>query len=574
MDTFFNRKAITFLKVFFLLSSFYTLHAESKNDVWIGSVKNIKLISKSSQTLLKIDLEEYTEEGTFDSFDENSVLFLNNHQFKSWSIILDNVDAGKLVKYKKSFPMEKSSFLLQITERQASYSDPNRNQTEEGKEIKSAEIKIVSPTPLYISVDKIDKQNFSKITFYLKISQKIPKKVLQTNHSKSQIEISISDFNCLKPVGKFLGPKLPKRLSRRTKKLLKRLRRISKGTYVTLIYQARYFDVQELKKQIDLFRSDLGETSVIEETARILIRDRSEYVLEMLRVLLALDQPVPQVIIDVHIIERTIERGMDFSSSFSYFRSGEKGYGVSIGNDAPLTNYSLKGVYKNISDDFLRMFQGKINSEIKRGRASLKASTRLICKNRQTAKFNSGNSIPYYKFHEFTQENYDTNTNIQEKSPTSYSSESIDTSGQKSTSKTENIYQRDYRSGQHNKKGTKKWAVTFINTGVNLTVRPYIKNSNLVELYLQPSYTEITSLGTISDIPILSNRSIDTTVTLKNGSTIIVAGLLYEKKLKQKKGVPLLMDIPLLGSLFQSTIVRKRKTEIIFMLTVYIQHPS
>ena len=55
----------------------------------------------------------------------------------------------------------------------------------------------------------------------------------------------------------------------------------------------KYYDMDELRGLVDRLKSEIGQVDLLEDSAQLIIRDRSEYVLEMLKVLVHTDLPVP-----------------------------------------------------------------------------------------------------------------------------------------------------------------------------------------------------------------------------------------------------------------------------------------
>ncbi len=67
--------------------------------------------------------------------------------------------------------------------------------------------------------------------------------------------------------------------------------------------------------------------------------------------------------------------------------------------------------------------------------------------------------------------------------------------------------------------------------------------------------------------PIINQRQADTTVSVKDGETIILGGIIRNTVSATTKKVPLLGDIPILGQLFKSTEKQNVKTELLVFLT-------
>jgi general secretion pathway protein D len=73
------------------------------------------------------------------------------------------------------------------------------------------------------------------------------------------------------------------------------------------------------------------------------------------------------------------------------------------------------------------------------------------------------------------------------------------------------------------------------------------------------------SVGDVN--PPISQRTIDSTVIVHSGQSIVLGGMIRENALKSKAGIPVLKDIPVLGNLFSNTIEGVNRTELIVTLT-------
>jgi MSHA type pilus biogenesis protein MshL len=125
-----------------------------------------------------------------------------------------------------------------------------------------------------------------------------------------------------------------------------------------------------------------------------------------------------------------------------------------------------------------------------------------------------------------------------------------------------------------------------IDVGIILDVTPQIAEDGTIIMNIHPSISEKTGEKVTPDgkstFPLLSVRETDTTVRVRDGQTIIIAGLMYEKKEETYTGIPVLQSIPLLGGLFRYKTEKKRKSELVIMITptvhvgkkmdVFVQH--
>lgn len=110
--------------------------------------------------------------------------------------------------------------------------------------------------------------------------------------------------------------------------------------------------------------------------------------------------------------------------------------------------------------------------------------------------------------------------------------------------------------------------ITRMDVGVKLAMTPRIIPDGLVQLELQPSIEAVTDRGVSTDYaPTISKRMVKTTVTVPDGETIVIAGLMRNDESEVKKKIPLLGDIPLLGWLFRWTSKQETKTNILIFVT-------
>lgn len=121
-------------------------------------------------------------------------------------------------------------------------------------------------------------------------------------------------------------------------------------------------------------------------------------------------------------------------------------------------------------------------------------------------------------------------------------------------------------------------SVTYEEVGIILDVTPIINPDGYVNMQIAP---EISAIGTSSvtvasgvSLPTFTQRSADTSVTVKDGETIIIGGLITSRENSGENKVPLAGDIPLLGNLFRATVKTKTKTELLMVLTPHVIRDS
>jgi len=113
--------------------------------------------------------------------------------------------------------------------------------------------------------------------------------------------------------------------------------------------------------------------------------------------------------------------------------------------------------------------------------------------------------------------------------------------------------------------------VQYRDTGIILTVTPRINYNGVIILDIdqQVSKAGENTLSNISS-PSISNRQIKTKLTVKDGQSILMGGLISKDVSRSDNGIPLLKDIPLLGWLFKSQSETTRKTELMIMITPHV----
>lgn len=106
-------------------------------------------------------------------------------------------------------------------------------------------------------------------------------------------------------------------------------------------------------------------------------------------------------------------------------------------------------------------------------------------------------------------------------------------------------------------------------TGTILRVTPHVTgNQVLLELHAEMSEPVLAS----SDVGFIFNtRQSETQILLNDGETAVISGLTRVQKDRTLTGIPILMDLPLIGALFRTTTVNESKQDLLIMITPYIQ---
>jgi general secretion pathway protein D len=111
-------------------------------------------------------------------------------------------------------------------------------------------------------------------------------------------------------------------------------------------------------------------------------------------------------------------------------------------------------------------------------------------------------------------------------------------------------------------------SIQFRDTGVNLEVTPRVNASGLVVLDIVQEVSDAvpTSTSTI-DSPTIQQRTIKSTVAVNSGETIALGGMIRDSDIENEFGIPLLMDIPIVGNLFKTNTSNVLRTELLVLIT-------
>jgi general secretion pathway protein D len=114
--------------------------------------------------------------------------------------------------------------------------------------------------------------------------------------------------------------------------------------------------------------------------------------------------------------------------------------------------------------------------------------------------------------------------------------------------------------------------VRFIDVGLLLAVTPTINDDGYVSVQLLQEVSSLTqqTVSAALSAPIISTREASTRAVLRDGQTVVIAGLIGETRQTLEQGLPLLKDIPFLGALFKRQSITRQRTELAIFVTPYL----
>ncbi len=113
--------------------------------------------------------------------------------------------------------------------------------------------------------------------------------------------------------------------------------------------------------------------------------------------------------------------------------------------------------------------------------------------------------------------------------------------------------------------------VQYRSTGVILRVRPVIHAGDRIDIEISQEVSRAIATDTgVNTSPTIRKRSVETKLSMRDGATVMLAGLISENNDDSNTGVPGLKDIPFFGNLFRSQKKSKSRTELVLLITPYI----
>lgn len=268
---------------------------------------------------------------------------------------------------------------------------------------------------------------------------------------------------------------------------------------------------------------------IVDKTRNMLLfRGSGKTWADLLSVIDELDKPVPSVLIELLLAEVTLTDEQESGIGFLL----REGLGGDLGLDrATLTvgsrGVSAKGLSLTLNNAgnvraALRMFYDD-------SRITIRSRPRLLVKSGETARLEVGNEIPVISQR--------SESNIQREGTT-------------------DIVQQ----------------VTYRKTGVILEIEPIVQANGLVDLTISQQLSEarVADVTQVSGTPTILNRQIQTSLTLRDGGSLLMGGLISRGLSTGQIGLPGLGRLPGVGRLFRSDSYQEDRTELLVMVIPYV----
>ncbi len=358
--------------------------------------------------------------------------------------------------------------------------------------------------------------------------------------------------------------------SERIERMQKALEEFEKRNIVQ-VFNLKYSkakDVEDmLKSQLDAKK--VGSIKADERNNQIIVQTLPERMQEISRLIDSLDRQTKEVLIDTQIIKIKLsdqaDRGINWEGLFNVAEGREKGmtylgsYPFSLVQGASATTwqsrpqflsalngtvgaYPFSGTASNFAAStptvpgeaiHLGMVTNKKDFDIVAkylqtlGKSQILSNPKIVAVNNQEAKIHIGERQAYVT--------------------------TTTTTGQTTSTISEEVQ--------------------FVDVGIQLSVTPNINDDGYITMKIKPEISSVSSVlitPTNNKIPIIDTSMTETTVMIKDGTTLIIGGLRKEEKSTTSEQTPFLGNIPFLGNLFKSATYRTDRIELLVMLTPHI----
>ena len=304
-------------------------------------------------------------------------------------------------------------------------------------------------------------------------------------------------------------------------------------TVLLRIDNSKVADIEPKIKQALLDDANDKNVKILsdERTNSLLITAPEDIIDKAKALIQALDIPTPQVLIEVKMIEVS-SRGQE-QLGLHYGFGGAK-FGVSFDNSNPDTTAGGPGnqagnpatgtggtsmAFSSLGS-FTANFNARLDAAIQQNNATVLANPKVAAQDNKKANIAIVNKHPVIKT-------------------------SLDSVGRAFSE------------------------VGFTDIGQTLDITPRIDTKGFVTLEMKPTISARSGDVIVNGnpVPIVDSRTVDTTMRVKDGESIVIGGLKRTDVTKSVVKVPLLGDIPILGRLFQTTTDSKSDSEIIIVVT-------
>lgn len=285
------------------------------------------------------------------------------------------------------------------------------------------------------------------------------------------------------------------------------------GTTKTKTYKLRYAQSTDVMEILEGHLSRYGSISELADRNMLVIEDKPEFLSGIEKILEKVDYKPRQILIEARILEIRLDDSEAFGIDWS--RVFENGDGL-VGTRG--LSQTSGGLFVEFTGTRLNVFLDALQEE---GRAKTLSTPKLLTLENQAASVIVGNRLGYLNTVTINQVTSET--------------------------------------------------TEFLESGVILEVTPSVDSSGNIMLDIHPEI----STGSVNDgVPSQDTTSVQTHLLVPNGSTSFIGGLISSQVFSDRRGVPVLGQIPYAGKLFSRKSNTTVNREVIILITPTIVNPE
>ncbi|MFN8901263.1 MAG: secretin N-terminal domain-containing protein, partial [Lysobacteraceae bacterium] len=112
-------------------------------------------------------------------------------------------------------------------------------------------------------------------------------------------------------------------------------------------------------------------------------------------------------------------------------------------------------------------------------------------------------------------------------------------------------------------------SIQYRKTGILLNIKPTVYSEDRVDLEINQEVSDVNPDAAVEGIssPAIFNRKVATSLTLRDGTSLLLGGLMSNRRTNSNNGVPVLKDVPILGNAFKSQTESLNRTELVLFIT-------
>jgi len=118
--------------------------------------------------------------------------------------------------------------------------------------------------------------------------------------------------------------------------------------------------------------------------------------------------------------------------------------------------------------------------------------------------------------------------------------------------------------------GTLFQEVQYRSTGIILQIEPIVFSDNRIDLTISQEISSTLPTTGVGESPVFNNTSVQTLLSLEDGGTAVIGGLIQDNITNDNSGVPFVKDVPVLGALFSTNSTSVDRTELVILIKAYV----